>query len=70
MYKFLLGLIMSTMVILVACSPQEQETFAKSSRVKEPSTSVASSLSNSVTKHHAGAPSQQRVQVELPVFQL
>lgn len=62
MYKFLLGLIMSTMVILVACSPQEQETFVKSTSVKKPSTSVA--------KHHAGAPSQQRVQVELPVFQL
>lgn len=53
---------MSTMVILVACSPQEQETFVKSSSIKEPSTPVA--------KHHAGAPSQQRGQVELPVFQL
>ncbi|SFR53309.1 hypothetical protein SAMN04488070_1734 [Pseudidiomarina maritima] len=62
MYKFLLGLIMSTMVILVACSPQEQETFTQSPRGQEPSTATV--------KHHAGAPSSQRVQAELPVFQL
>ncbi len=62
MYKFLLGLIMSTMVVLVACSPQEQESFVKEL--------PAVQQSNKGATHHALAPSRPRAQVESPAFQL
>lgn len=63
MYKFLLGLIISTMVVLVACSPQEQETFVK------PATAQPS-VAKSATKHREVSLSQshgQAVQLAFPL---
>lgn len=63
MYKLLLGLIISTMVVLVACSPQEQETFVKPSAAQP-------SMSKSATKHHEVSLSRSHAQAVQLAFPL
>lgn len=62
MYKFLLGLIISTMVVLVACSPQEQEAFVKPAAQPD--------VAQQPVKHREVSLSQSRGQVAQPAFPL
>jgi len=67
MYKFLLGLIISTMVVLVSCSPQEQEAYAN----PKPAVSMANSnMADSNTKHRVVDLSQSLEPTARPVFPL
>jgi len=62
MYNFLLGLILTTMVVLVACSPQEQEAFTKKTALDQGNAQAAT--------HHAVDPSQPLASSEVPASQL
>ncbi len=63
MYKLLLGLIISTMVVLVACSPQEQEAFVKP-------TTAQPSVSKSAAKHREVSLFRSHAQVVQLAFPL